>query len=133
MEDTNTAQPPALVGTFVTSLTLPSGGTVVLRDPLELRGGDRRAVQKAIKDMDHKIGAALDLVDGTICMLVESWTLPYLPNAPLPRVDPSVLNLLTIPDQVALEKAVDPAMKVLFPSETADPMEPGSPTRPGSA
>ncbi len=129
------AQPPALVGTFVNDLALPSGGHVVLRDPMELRARDRRVVQKAINDPDRKIASALDLIDGTICMLVESWTLPYAPDAPLPRVDPSVLEELTIPDQVALEKAVEPAMKVLFPAEVTpdDAQVSGSPTGPASA
>lgn len=131
MEDT-TAQPPALVGTFVTDVTLPSGGHVVLKDPTELRGKDRREVQRAIQDPERKIASALDIVDGTTCMLVESWTIPYLPGAPLPRVAPEVLGELTIADQVALEKAVDPAIKVLFPKPVTaeNAMEPGSPTRP---
>lgn len=133
--DSTTANTPALVGTFVRDLQLPSGGWAVLRDPLELRGSDRRAVQRAIQDPDRKIGAALDIVDGCICMLVESWFLPYAPGAPLPKEDPDVLGALTIPDQVALEGAVDPAIMVLFPREVSidDAGVPGSPTRPASA
>lgn len=134
MEDT-AAQPPAIVGTFVRTLDLPSGGHVVLRDPLELRAKDRRAVQKAIEDPDRKIAAALDIIDGTICMLVERWDLPYLPGAPLPRDAPEVLGELTIADLAALEEAVDPAIKVLFPSKAKpeDVLTPGTPTRPASA
>jgi hypothetical protein len=126
---------PALVGTFVRNLELPSGGWVVLRDPLELRGKDRRAVQRAVMDPDRKIAAALDLVDGTICMLVESWSLPYLPGAAIPRTDPDLLGELTIADQTALEQAVEPAIAVLFPREVTidDAGVPGSPTRPASA
>lgn len=133
--DSTSDNTPALVGTFVRNLPLPSGGWVVLRDPMELRGRDRRAVQQAIVDPDRKIAAALDITDGCICMLVESWSLPYLPNAPLPRDNPDVLGELTIPDQVELEKAVEPALKVLFPKEVTidDAGVAGSPTRPASA
>lgn len=135
MDNHDSANTPAIVGTFVSNLALPSGGWVVLRDPLELRGKDRRAVQRAILDPNRKVAAALDLTDGTICMLVESWSLPYLPGAPVPRADPSVLDSLTIPDQMALEAAVEPALKVLFPREATidDAGVPGSPTQPASA
>lgn len=133
--DSTTDNAPALVGTFVRNLTLPSGGWAVLRDPLELRGKDRREVQRAITDPDRKIASALAVTDGTICMLVESWYLPYLDNAPLPKVDPRVLGELTIGDQMALEQAIDPALKVLFPKEPTvdDAGVPGSPTPPASA
>jgi hypothetical protein len=133
--DHDSTNAPALVGTFVRNLELPSGGWVVLRDPLELRGKDRREVQRAIMDPDRKIASALDVTDGTICMLVESWSLPYAPNAPLPRVDPRILGELTIADQMALEQAIDPALKVLFPREETidDAGVPGSPTPPASA
>lgn len=137
MEDDATPALPALVGTFVNDLQLPSGGHVVLRDPLELRAKDRRAVQEAIKDPDRRVGSALDLMDGTICMLVESWDIPYLGGAatPIPRADPDILGELRIPDKVALEKAIDPAMKILFPGESKpeDAATPGTPTRPASA
>lgn len=135
MDHDSTSNTPALVGTFVRDLQLPSGGWAVLRDPLELRGADRRAVQRAIQDPDRKIASALDVTDGTICMLVESWFLPYLPGAPLPKDNPDVLGKLTIPDQTALENAIDPALKVLFPREASvdDAGVPGTPTRPASA
>lgn len=133
--DHDSPNTPALVGTFVRNLDLPSGGWAALRDPMELRGKDRREVQRAIMDPDRKIASALDITDGAICMLVESWSLPYAPNAPLPKVDPSVLDVLTIPDQMALENAVEPALKVLFPRESTvdDAGVPGSPTRPANA
>lgn len=133
--DTDSTNTPALVGTFVRNLELPSGGWAVLRDPMELRGRDRREVQRAIMDPDRKIASALDITDGAICMLVESWSLPYLPNAPLPRTNPEVLGDLSIQDQMALETAVEPALKVLFPRESSvdDAGVPGSPTRPANA
>lgn len=126
---------PALTGTFVRELALPSGGWVVFRDPMELRAKDRRVVQRAIMDPDRKIASALDITDGAICMLVESWTLPYLPGAPLPRTNPEILGELSIADQMVLETAVTPALKVLFPREATvdDAGVPGSPTRPASA
>ena len=131
----DTAQPPALVGTFIHTLDLPSGGGVVLRDPLELREKDRRAVLEHIETPDQRMRAALDFVDGIIAMLVESWTIPYLPGAPIPKVDLSVLGELTVRDKMALDEAIEPAREVLFPpKDTADnAMEPGSPTRPASA
>lgn len=136
IEPADTTPPqPALEGTFVRDLTLPSGGWVVLRDPMELRAKDRRVVQRAILDPDLKIASALDITDGAICMLVESWTLPYLPDAPLPRTNPGILGELSIADQIVLEAAVEPALKVLFPREATvdDAGVPGSPTRPANA
>lgn len=132
MEEEGTAQPPALVGTFVRSVDLPSGGSAVLRDPVELRAKDRRAVLEQIVDPDRKVAAGLDMVDGTIAMLIESWTVPYLPDAPLPSKDLAILGELTIADKVALDAAVKPAIDVLFPPKvTAENAgTPGSPTKP---
>lgn len=134
MEEESTAQPPALVGEIVLTHTLPSGGTVVFRDPVELRAKHRREVLENVANPDRKVASGLDMVDGAICMLVQSWTIPYEPleGAPLPKTDPSLLGELSIADKMYLDDAVKPAMDVLFPPKTTpeNAGEPGSPTKP---
>ncbi len=119
---------------FARHVTLPSGGEVTFRDPKTLRAKDKKRAIQAIKDPEKVIAAGLDVVDGLIALLVESWTIPYLPGAPLPSAEIGLIGELEIPDYDALTEAVAPARELLFP-QTASPDRtgPGSPTVPASA
>jgi len=128
------AAPSALSGQIVNRIELPSGGWAVLRDPRELRGGDKEDVLRNIEDPDHAVGAGLDMVAGMVCMLVVRWEVPYLPEAPLPRDVPKILRQLTIPDYDAMIACARPAMNLIFPKPPTpeDAGKPGSPTPPAS-
>jgi hypothetical protein len=135
----------------VPRITLPSGGTVVLRDPEDLTGDDHRRVVAAIRgvtangvESGRELAAVMDLVYGTACMLVESWDIPYEPGRPrqpatgpwpLPCDDPAILGKLKIADYRTLIDKVGPAAAVLFPPEDTpdDAGVPGTPTPPAGA
>ncbi len=127
-------QPPAVAGTFVRRFDLPSGGWVTYRDPTDLRGKHKERVMRNIKTLDSAVGFRVDMVTGTICMLIEAWHIPYLPDAPLPCDEPGILGELKLPDYDALFDAAGPAVDLLFPkpSDPADSDKPGSPTGPAS-
>lgn len=112
-------------------VALPSGGHVVFRDPAQLRAKDKKYVIRSITDEGGRWSRTVDATEGTVCMLVEKWTIPYLPAAPLPRDMPEILGELTIPDYDKLIEAATPAVGLLFPSDSADDADkPGSPTVP---
>jgi hypothetical protein len=134
VDSQNNGQPPALVGDVVRSLPLPSGGEVVFRDPHQLKARDKRQVINNVPDGGGTWSHNMDVFEGTIALLVERWTIPYLANAPLPRDEPAILGELEIPDYDALVTAAGPAVRLLFPRTSADDADkPGSPTGPASA
>lgn len=113
------------------------GAWVELRDPRELKSGDKKRVLRAVTNMDHKMAAGLDMTDGLIAMLVVNWQLPT--PLPLPSQDITVLDMLEIGDYDRLAALVKPAQELLFPGtpdpETAQEQEaqmkdPASPTGP---
>lgn len=115
------------------------GAWVELRDPRELKSGDKKRVLRSVTDMDNKMAAGLDMADGLIAMLVVNWQLPS--PLPLPSQDPAVLDMLEIADYDTLSELIKPAQELLFPGspsiEDASPEEqaqavadPASPTAP---
>jgi hypothetical protein len=115
------------------------GAWVELRDPRELKSGDKKRVLRSITDTDTKMAAGIDMSDGLIAMLVTNWQLPS--PLPLPSQDPAVLDMLEIPDYDKLTELIEPARELLFPGspgiEDASPEEqakavadPASPTPP---
>lgn len=131
----DTPQLPAITGEFVRRIDLPSGGWVVYRDPTDLRGKHKERVMRNIKTLDSPGGFRVDMVTGTICMLIEAWgDIPYLPDAPLPCDEPGILGELKLADYDALYAAAEPAVDLLFPSRAKpeDADTPGSPTGPAS-
>jgi len=127
----------AVSGSIVTTITLPSGGTVMFRDPRELRAKDKKRVLRAVHadedSMKYMLAVSFDMAEGVAAMLIEQWTVPYLPNAPLPRDAIAILGELTIPDSEAILAAVRPAVNLIFPSSTPDDAgKPGTPTLPAS-
>lgn len=127
-----TAPAPALEGSIVERVELPSGGYAILRDPVHLRAKDKKRVLKQITDVERLVSAGLDVVDGLMLMLIEKWELSYL-GSTTPTVED--LEELTIPDYDALTEAVGPAREVLFPGKASvdDMGKKGTPTPPASA
>jgi hypothetical protein len=119
---------------FQRLITLPSGGTVMFRDPEDLTGHDHRKVMNGIGSMDREVAAAMDMVYGVACMLIESWEIPYLPNLVLPSINPLALGDLRLRDYNAIINAVGPAAALFLPAEPSpdDAGKPGSPTVPAS-
>ena len=93
------------------TVKLPSGVTVTLRDPKELRVKDRK---KIYTNANEKTGIvqALSLTDGIIAVLVESWSLDLI----IPSVRIESLDELEMADYDALVDETKEAQKVLFPS-----------------
>lgn len=97
------------------------GAWVELRDPRELKSGDKKRVMRTITDLDHKMAAGIDMTDGLMAMLVVNWQLPA--PLPLPSQDPTVLDMLEVPDYDKLAELIKPAQELLFPG-TPDPATP---------
>lgn len=113
------------------------GAWVELRDPKELKSGDKKKVLRAVSDIQKVMSAGLEITDGLTAMLVVNWQLPT--QLPLPSQDITVLDMLEIPDYDRLTELVGPAQKLLFPgsAQPDTPQEqaqavadPGSPTAP---
>ncbi|MFI5814852.1 hypothetical protein ACIA7S_28335 [Streptomyces sp. NPDC051643] len=111
---------------------LPSGGWVQLRDPHTLRRGDKQRALRAVRDTEAgDVGAALDLGNGLLTVLIVDWSYPF----PIPSEAPASLDLLPLEDDDALEEAVAPARALLFPNkpDPKDAKDPASPTEPSAA
>ena len=80
-------------------ITLPSGATVTLKDPKQLRVKDRKRVLKIADVEGGDLTRALALGDALIAMLVEDWSFDLL--IPGLKID-----------------ALDDAQKFLFPALT---------------
>jgi hypothetical protein len=97
---------------------LPSGATVVLKDPSTLRVKDRKNVMRTA---DNAIGGdltkALALGDALVAMLVESWSFDLMP----PSVKMESLDELTMADYDALVEHTKDAQKYLFPNLAETP------------
>jgi hypothetical protein len=113
------------------ALTAPDSW-VELRDPTELRAGDRMDIEDAIEG-PGALRVQREITDGVITVLVTNWSLPL----PIPSKSPDALRMLEIKDYVLLKKLVAPAEAIIFPAdpEPEDPAaleaakeDPASPT-----
>jgi hypothetical protein len=70
----------------------------------------------------------MDVVYGTACMLIDTWTL----DMTVPRFDTKTLGRVPIRDYRAIQDAVAPISALIFgDADSLDgPEKPGSPTRP---
>jgi hypothetical protein len=93
-------------------ITLPSGATVTLKDPKELRVKDRKRVLKTADVEGGDLTRALALGDALIAMLIEDWSLDLL----VPALKIDNLDELEMKDYDALVEATKDAQKFLFPS-----------------
>ena len=93
-------------------ITLPSGTTVTLKDPRELRVKDRKRVLKTADVEGGDLTRALALGDALIAMLIEDWSLDLL----IPALKIDNLDELEMKDYDALVDATKDAQQYLFPS-----------------
>jgi len=107
------------------NVTLPSGATVVLRNPHELRVKDRTKIY-ANANGQEGILQALSLTDGLIAALVVEWSFDLIP----PSIKIESLGELTMADYDTLAEYAGKAQDVIFPNLTktleteADPKAP---------
>ena len=107
------------------SITLPSGNTVVLRDPSTLRVKDRKKVFQAASGQEG-ILQAMSMVDGLIAVLVESWSFDLM----IPSVHLASIDELTMADYDALAAHIAEAQDALFPALTQTPITEANPDSP---
>jgi Arc/MetJ family transcription regulator len=93
-----------------------------IMDVSELRSGDRKAVNKAVRvELDEKqqpiLSGALtqDMRDALLKRVVRDWSFPF----PIPEKDPVSLDKLTLEQEDALNKAIKPHMDLI--DGTVDP------------
>lgn len=127
----------AMTGTFTKRIELPSGGWAELLDPMTIRTKHRRRVLETLNIERMTRGAAsvgLDMSDGLILMMVEKWSVDYLPGVGRPLDNPESLEELELPDYDVLTDAMETVRKIIFPAPANidGARTPGSPTLPGS-
>ena len=108
-------------------VTLPSGATVTLKDPQNLRVKDRKRVLKSAEIEGGDLSRALALGDALIAMLVEDWSFDLI----IPSVKIDTLDELEMKDYDFLVEETKEAQKFLFPnlSETEETaQDPKAPT-----
>lgn len=125
------------------------GAWVELRDVADLRARDRKKVDAVVMSavtFDMETGAveaspdALEKVasgtnDATAAVLISAWEIPYLPDAPLPRLDAEALGELMLADYDRLMELIRPAVDALNPRSSRNPddhADPQSPSEPAS-
>ena len=93
----------------------------------ELRSGDRRAVNRAVRiELDDKqqpiiTGATTeDMRDALLARIVLDWSFPF----PVPGKDPKSLDKLSLPQEDALREATQPHLDLI--AGHGSPMEKGS-------
>lgn len=117
-----------------TTVTLPSGAEVVIRDADAIRVRDRRALMADIEAAVTAIGSPPDRLFITasrlIAFAVEKWTLdsPLLTELS-PAEGVELLDQWTPAEYDALDRAIKPISDALFPDYAPSP-EPDSPTMP---
>ena len=126
------------------------GSWVELRSADDVRAGDRDKITRAMfagmtvdvetgkiapPTGDQAVNAGLGTRSRIAALLITAWEIPYLPDAPIPSIEPRTLDYLRIDDMEQLEKLIEPARALLMP-KTVDPSDhadPQSPSEPGSA
>ena len=102
-------------------ISLPSGNTVVLRDPTTLTHGDRKKMFAAASNQEGLL-QNLSMIDGLIAILIKEWTFDMI----IPSIHLASLDKLSIADYDALAKAAQDAQNVVFP-DFKDDTNPDSP------
>ena len=93
-------------------ITLPSGATVTIKDPANLRVKDRNRVIKAGDGLSGDIAKGLAFSEALIATIVEDWSYDLI----IPSVKAESLEELEIADYDALVKASEEISAVLFPT-----------------
>lgn len=97
------------------TITLPSGNTVVIKDPKKLLAKDRKRIYELAND-DTGMMKALTMVEATVAIIIESWSFDLM----LPSIRLSILGELSIDDYDALVKESTEAQQVLFANYNTD-------------
>lgn len=95
-------------------IKLPSGNTVKLKDPKELRVKDRKRVIKTTDSYEGDLSKAMALGEALVAMLIEEWSFDLL----IPSVKIESLEELEMADYDFLVEQTKEAQKALFPSLT---------------
>jgi hypothetical protein len=106
-------------------IKLPSGNTVTLRDPKELRQKDRAKLFESANGHTDML-QALSMTNGLLAILIESWSFDLI----IPSISIKSLDELTIPDYDAIAAETIEAQSVLFPSVTQTPESEANPDSP---
>jgi hypothetical protein len=93
------------------TITLPSGNTVTLRDPSELRVKDRKKVLAAATGQEGLL-QSMSMLDGLMSILIEKWSFDLI----IPSIVLTSLDELTMPDYDAIAAEVTTAQDSLFPA-----------------
>lgn len=105
-------------------IDLPSGGWVLLRDPMTVKARDRKRVLLALDGVDGRFARQFTEADTVLALAVAEWSFTDLP---LPSEQPDSLDELSIADYDALCVAAKPFEQALFPDfsdeATSDPKE----------
>lgn len=118
----------------------PSGHWVTLRDWRDLSRADKRVVFAEIKASDGQTGGH-DLANGLFKLLIVNWSYDLtLPSSASADLDVQPLDALPWADDRALDAALIPVRRALFPpapasqaQQDAQEADPTSPTTPGDA
>ena len=93
-------------------IKLPSGNTVKLKDPKDLRVKDRKRVIKTTDSQEGDLSKAMALGEAIIAMLVEEWSFDLI----IPSVKIESIEELEMADYDYLIEQTKDAQKALFPS-----------------
>jgi hypothetical protein len=92
-------------------IILPSGSTVVLRDPATLRHKDRQKLYVGLSTDQADLERGMALMDRLIAMVIVSWSFDLM----LPSLRVDVLGELDIADYDFLSEKAQEVASVLFP------------------
>lgn len=111
---------------------LPSGGYIQLRALEDLRAKHRKAIAATIPDYRMRPLDILTMQQKVAEVMILDWHLPYQPDAPLPSVQPDILDELSMRDENLLNKHLEPVLELVNPAtvDPADHADPDSPTEP---
>ena len=92
------------------TITLPSGNSVVMRDPSTLKHKDRKKMFAAANNQEGLL-QTLSMVDGLIAILVESWSFDMI----IPSIHLASLDELSLADYDALAAEAQKAQEKIYP------------------
>ena len=96
----------------MTTIKLPSGESVTLRDVSSIKSGERdRALRGLNLTNDNQLDTVLDLTWRVASVLIEEWSFDLIP----PSIKPESLDELTIDDADVLREAIVPFIEQLMP------------------
>jgi len=107
------------------TITLPSGNTVTLRDPSELRVKDRNKVLAAAQGQEGLL-QTMSMLDGLMAVLISAWSFDLI----IPSVVITSLGELTMADYDAIAAEVATAQNSLFPALAETPETEANPDSP---